>query len=109
MVPVTGDLWSDDYGDLLCAWCGSNPHKPDCKALSRNYGTSLDRQRSTTDRIREEMRRDLDRQAESTMKGYSPAGLPRSTTLTKEPPKDERTEVQKRFDAIAEELEDGKK
>lgn len=103
-------------GPLMeCVWCGSyGTHKPDCKALSRNYPkSSLGTQREMTERLRSEM----DRQTARTYYQGSGAGGNggpgvagvAGVTMKPEPPKDERTELQKRFDAIAEELKDGGK
>lgn len=92
-----------------CVWCGSyGAHKPDCKALSRNYSkSSLSVQREMTERIRSQMD-----QVESTIyRGAAAAVKYRGAAVIAkpEPPKDMRTEMQKRFDAIAEELENGGK
>ena len=86
----------NDFNPGSCAWCGSvGAHKADCKALARNYPrSSLSVQRDMTARIREEMEQTMYR------------GSPKPTV---EPaPKDTRTDVQKRFAAIAEELEESK-
>jgi hypothetical protein len=82
---------------MECAWCGGyGTHKPDCKALSRNYPkTSLGTQREMTQRLRTEMDQKVERAY------YRGSGR---VTTTVEPPKDVRTDLQKRFDAIAEEL-----
>ena len=88
-----------------CVWCGSTGiHKPDCKALSRNWSkSSLSTQREMTQRLRSEMDRTVERAY------YQGTGSPSPSKLAKpEPPKDERTDLQKRFDAIAEELEENK-
>jgi len=89
-----------NFGIAVCAYCGSSSgHKAGCASLSRNYGSSLQTQRAMTDRLREEMDRNID--------GAQPT---RAQLMEERPvePKDERTDVQKRFAAIAEELEDGK-
>ena len=89
---------------MECVWCGGyGSHKPDCKALSRNYPvrSSLSTQREMTQRLRSEM----DRVETATY--YRGSGMVTRTTVAPEP-KDERTDLQKRFDAIAEELEENK-
>jgi hypothetical protein len=94
-----------DYAAMECVWCGGyGTHKPDCKAPSRNYPrTSLSTQRDMTNRLRLEMDRTVERAY------YNGSGSPSPSKLSKpEPPKDERTDLQKRFDAIAEELEENK-
>jgi hypothetical protein len=89
-------------GGGVCAWCGSpGAHKPGCKALTAPYPvSSLTVQREMTLRMREEMDR--------VMYGSKAGGVGGSaTTMTTNPkPPDTRTEVQKRFDAIAEELKE---
>jgi hypothetical protein len=87
---------------MECAWCGSyGAHKPDCKALSRNYPrTSLRTQRDMTAMLRAEMDQKVER---TYYKGAAAA-----VTVKPEPPKDVRTDLQKRFDAIAEELDESK-
>ena len=98
----SGGVYNDQSGPLMeCVWCGSyGTHKPDCKALSRNYPkSSLGTQREMTERLRSEMDR-VQRAAYFVGSG--------TVTVKPEPPKDERTEMQKRFDAIAEELDESK-
>jgi hypothetical protein len=99
---------TEGYGAMgpgSCAYCGSfGAHKPDCKSLARNYPkyeprSSLGTQRAKTAALRDEMTRSFT------------GGLSDRTQrarVTDEPPEDDRTEMQRRFDAIAEELEDGK-
>ena len=91
-----------------CAWCGSTgAHKPDCKALSRNYPrTSLSVQREMTQQLRAEMDK-VEARAYTEGRIVQPSSFG-GVYRTKEPPKDERTDLQKRFDAIAEELEENK-
>ena len=91
-------------GRPQCAWCGSTgTHKPGCKALdrgverklSRNYvESSLTVQRKMTAQLRDEM----EAMSENVLRGVA---------VSDDSRKDTRTEVQKRFDAIAEELDDG--
>lgn len=100
---------SDGYfGPASCAWCGSYPHKPDCTALARNYPrTSLSTQRAMTEALRAE----IDRKVERTYYQGSWESKKSATPVRPakpEPPKDVRTDMQKRFDAIAEELEENK-
>ena len=94
-----------DYATMECVWCGGyGTHKPDCKALSRNYPrSSLSIQREMTQRLRSEMDKTVERTYyEGDWNARSSPRLPPT------PPKDERTDLQKRFDAIAEELEENK-
>ena len=95
------------YGE--CVWCGSaGMHKPNCKALSQNYPrSSLGTQREMTERIRAEMAQSVGRGYYQGGRGYS-QGTTMATVkpAPSSPPKDVRTEMQKRFDAIAEELEE---
>jgi hypothetical protein len=104
-VPTWQDI-NEDGAMYECAWCGSaGAHKPDCKALSRNYPrTSLGTQRAMTEALRAEM----DRTVESTYYQGSRATARPPRLPKPEPPKDVRTDMQKRFDAIAEELEENK-
>ena len=98
-----------DYAVMECVWCGSyGAHKPDCKALSRNYPrSSLGTQREMTERLRAEMDRTVER---TYYQGsWATGGAAKRAKLEKPaPPKDVRTDLQKRFDAIAEELEENK-
>jgi hypothetical protein len=91
------------YDVRMCAWCGSFPHKPDCKALAKNSYpvselevSSLTKQRLVTNQIRRETQRVIIASA-----------LEAQRNVTRVEPPDTRTEVQKRFDAIAEELKNG--
>ena len=95
---------NQDYALMECVWCGSyGTHKPDCKALSRNYPkSSLGTQREMTQRLRFEMDR------VETAAYYQGSGRVTVRPAKSEPPKDVRTEMQKRFDAIAEELDESK-
>ena len=108
----SGGVYSDQGGPLMeCVWCGSyGTHKPDCKALSRNYPkSSLGTQREMTERLRSEMDRVQRAAYYQGSGGTGPVGfVGPAATARPEPPKDERTELQKRFDAIAEELEENK-
>ena len=106
------DGYNDQGGPLMeCVWCGSyGTHKPDCKALSRNYPkSSLGTQREMTERLRSEMDRVQRAAYYQGSGGTGPVGfVGPAATARPEPPKDERTELQKRFDAIAEELDESK-
>jgi hypothetical protein len=94
-----------------CVWCGGGigpgGHQPDCKALSRNYPrTSLGAQRDMTKQLRAEMDKTVERAYYQGSSIRLPMAEPKPPKS--EPPKDVRTEMQKRFDAIAEELEENK-
>jgi hypothetical protein len=93
-----------DYAAMECVWCGGyGTHKPDCKALSRNYPpSSLRTQRDMTERLRVEMDQTVERAY------YRGSSASPQVIAKPEPPKDVRTDLQKRFDAIAEELEENK-
>ena len=96
-----------DYAVMECVWCGSyGAHKPDCKALSRNYPkSSLSTQREMTRQLRAEMDQKVER---TYYEGdWNARSSPRQSPMPS-PPKDTRTDLQKRFDAIAEELEENK-
>ena len=78
------------FGDARCAYCGASfGHEKTCPTL---YRPSLQAQRETTKRLREELVKTRQEVA-----ALSPPKPPKA---------DERTDVQKRFDAIAEELAD---
>ena len=86
-----------------CAWCGAaigGDHQPDCKSLSRNYAASRKPKRRTpapADPM--PPRRPPLYQRKRRSYGTAPE--------VDSEPADKRTEVQKRFAAIAEELKDG--
>ena len=94
-----------------CAWCGGigREHKSDCKALYRKYKTSLDVQREMTERLRAET--NAPQSWWITNKKITVSGdVPPQKVAVVQSSKDTRTEVQKRFAAIAEELiNDGEK
>ena len=94
-----GETLMYDSGE--CAWCGSSGiHKPNCQALAQNYPkVSRGDQREMRERIRTELA-----QPPAARNYY----VGRGTVTIPEPPKDLRTEMQKRFDAIAEELDENK-
>ena len=86
-----------------CPWCygiGSS-HSPECRVMRQS---SLQTQRSKTEQLRGEMYAT----AGQMLNPFSPENWNITEQgrvyRTKEEPKDERTEVQKRFDALAEEF-----
>lgn len=93
-----------DYGNGCCPWCGGGGrggHDPKCQVFSDNWKNSLDTQREVTRLLRKELGQETQPTNTVRAQRFTPY------SVEEPPPEDKRTEVQKRFDAIAEEIAGG--